>query len=168
MSKYIRTHNGLYIDGRSKVGDITDYTAPVLEILTEEFRAGGMDMPVNVEMGMAGMTASWVTGEDPDVFKLFGVVKNGQQIQVFVRGALKDEHTGDVIDVVDELHGKITKIDRGTYSSGGLNLTTYEMKLTYYRYEQAGETIHEIDPRNLVRVIDGVDQLAAERAALGF
>lgn len=40
--------------------------------------------------------------------------------------------------------------------------------MTYYKLEIDGRVMFEIDPVNCVRVIDGVDQLAAERAALGI
>lgn len=42
------------------------------------------------------------------------------------------------------------------------------MAVTYYKLEIDGRVMYEIDMVNAVRVIDGVDQLAAERSALGL
>ncbi|MFV0576055.1 MAG: phage major tail tube protein [Vibrio sp.] len=168
MSKSIRKYNGVYLDGVSKVSDVTDYTPPVLELLTEEWRAGGMFTPTHMVMGMAALSSSFVAGEDIDFLKRFGVIKNGKHIACFVKGSLEDDLTGTVTAVEDELRGKLTKVDRGTFSPGSVNLTTYEFSVDYYRYAQDGKTIHEIDPPNMVCIIDGVDLLADHRAALGF
>ncbi|NAW56620.1 MULTISPECIES: phage major tail tube protein [unclassified Vibrio] len=167
MSNWARKYFGLYIDGRDKVGDVIDYTAPVLEVQTEDFRAGGMDMATPMDMGMAPMEAGWSMGEDPEVLALFGIKKDGKKIAVFVRSAIEDDETGRVRPVVEELRGKLTKVDPGTKSGGAFNANSYTMKLSYYRYEVNDEIIHEIDPPNLVRVINGVDQLAEYRRALG-
>ena len=42
------------------------------------------------------------------------------------------------------------------------------MALTYYKLEVGGRLIYEIDMVGMVLVIDGVDQLAEERSALGL
>ena len=42
------------------------------------------------------------------------------------------------------------------------------MDVTYYKLEIDGRVMFEIDPINCVRVIDGVDQLADVRNALGL
>ena len=42
------------------------------------------------------------------------------------------------------------------------------LALRYYKLEIDGETIHEIDVENMTRVINGTDQLAARRRALGL
>lgn len=42
------------------------------------------------------------------------------------------------------------------------------MALTYYKLEIDGRVIYEIDALGMKRVINGVDQLAAQRTALGL
>ncbi|AIW21358.1 phage major tail tube protein [Vibrio coralliilyticus] len=166
MSNWVRKKYGLYIAGRDKVGAIVDHTPPVLEVITEDFVSGGMDMPIPMDMGMNPISTSWTMGEDTDTLRLFGLIP-GKKVTVFVRGLLMDDESGDTKEVIEEYRGILTKIDRGTYSPNSSAPYTYEMKLSYYRYEVNGEDIHEIDPKNMIRKIDGVDQLAAARKALG-
>lgn len=40
--------------------------------------------------------------------------------------------------------------------------------VTYYKLEVDGRLVYEIDALGMKRVIDGVDQLASQRAALGL
>jgi len=42
------------------------------------------------------------------------------------------------------------------------------MSVTYYKLEIDGRVMYEIDVVNMVQVINGVDQLAGDRAALGL
>ncbi|WP_183142474.1 phage major tail tube protein, partial [Pseudomonas coronafaciens] len=42
----------LFVDGVSFQGDVPSLTLPKLTIKTEEHRAGGMDAPVELDMGM--------------------------------------------------------------------------------------------------------------------
>jgi len=168
MSNWVRKYQGLYIDAMEKVGSMLEYTAPVMEVQTEEYRAGGMDMAVPMDMGMNSMSASFTIGEDPDVLGLFGIKKDGKKIPLFVRSHLEEDETGETKAVVEELRGIMTKVDKGTQSSGSFQSTTCEMKVTYYKYEVGGKTIHEIDPTNMVRIINGTDQLQDARANLGL
>ncbi|EGH24729.1 major tail tube protein, partial [Pseudomonas amygdali pv. mori str. 301020] len=41
-------------------------------------------------------------------------------------------------------------------------------RFTYYKLEVDGRVVYEIDALGMKRVINGVDQLAAERSALGL
>ena len=42
------------------------------------------------------------------------------------------------------------------------------MSLTYYKMQHGDQVVHEIDAENMVRIINGVDILAAARNALGI
>lgn len=165
MSKFVRKYNGVYIDGMDKVSDVTEYTPPKLTVITEDYRAGGMDMATPMDMGMEPMEATIVMTEDPSVLGLFGL-RGGRHVPIFVQSVLEDDDTGTITGQVEELRGKITSIDEGS-KGAGFQATTLTMKLTYYKRQIDGKTIHEIDPPNMVRVINGVDQLADYRRLLG-
>ncbi len=167
MSNWARKKSGLYADGWDKVGSLIEYTPPILEVETEDFRAGGMDMSVPMDMGMAAMEASFTIGEDKDILSMFGIKKNGKKIPLYIRSHLENDITGEKKSVKEELRGIITKIDQGTKTSGSFTPMTVSIKLSYYKYEMDEQIIHEIDPLNLIRTIDGVDQLADTRASLG-
>ncbi|BGI52444.1 MAG: hypothetical protein HamCj_07970 [Candidatus Hamiltonella defensa (Ceratovacuna japonica)] len=42
----------LYIDGKGYAGVIEEITLPKLTLKSEEFRGGGMDAPIKIDMGM--------------------------------------------------------------------------------------------------------------------
>ncbi len=167
MSNWARKYQGLYADGKEKIASLIEYTPPVPEILTEDFRSGGMDMPVSMDMGMAAMESTFTIGEDPEILTLFGIKEDGKKIPFFIRSHLENDFTGETKNVIEELRGKVTKIDHGTKSGGSFSPTTITIKPMYYKYESDGTTIHEFDPVNMVRIINGVDQLASARASLG-
>jgi P2 family phage contractile tail tube protein len=64
----------LFVDGRGYAGNIEELNLPKLTMKTEEFRAGGMDAPVEVDMGMEKLECDFtLTRFDKDLLKLFGL-----------------------------------------------------------------------------------------------
>ncbi|MCV9986413.1 phage major tail tube protein, partial [Burkholderia pseudomallei] len=57
---------------------------------------------------------------------------------------------------------------RASCKPGGPSESKYNAALSYYEAAIDGAVIHEIDAFNMIRVIDGVDQLAEVRKALGM
>lgn len=45
----------LFVDGRGYAGNVSEYTPPNLAVQTEDHRAGGMDAPIALDMGMEGL-----------------------------------------------------------------------------------------------------------------
>lgn len=157
----------VYVDGRGYAGQVEEYTPPVLGIQTEDFRGGGMDAPEAIDMGMEKLESSFVLiAYDADVLSLFGFVAGGE-IPLTVRGAVQSVD-GTVKPVVHNMRGKIRKLDSGSWKPGDKPSLTVELDLHYYRLQHDGRTIHEIDVRNMLRTINGVDQLAEQRRALGL
>lgn len=163
----IRKNFNLYVDGRGYAGQVEEFTPPALTLQTEEFRAGGMDMPVAVTMGMEMMECSFsLKSYDRDVLSMFGVVE-GSQVPLVVREAL-ESFDGTVTAVVRTMRGKITELDEGTSKPGEIPLLQVTMNLTYYKMQHGDRVVHEIDAENMVRTINGNDALAAIRGALGM
>ena len=44
----IRKNFSAFVDGRGYAGHVDEFNAPKLTLQTEEFRAGGMDVPIDV------------------------------------------------------------------------------------------------------------------------
>lgn len=157
----------LWVDGRGLAGQVENFTPPQLTLLTEDFRAGGMDMPTEIEMGMEKLEASFnLVSYEANVLALFGV-SAGQQVPFVMRGALVS-HDGNVSSLAITMRGKIKGINQGTLTPGQKPSLEFTLALNYYKHEQAGNVIHDIDADNMVRVVNGVDQLAAQRSALGL
>jgi len=62
----------------------------------------------------------------------------------------------------------VSELDPGEWKPGGDAEFKYAVSVSYYKLEVAGVRMFEIDPVNAVRVINGVDQLAAVRRDLGL
>jgi P2 family phage contractile tail tube protein len=154
------------VDGRGYAGDVTEFTTPNLTLSTEEHRAGGMDAPVTLDMGMEAIEASFqLTNYDASLLTQFGL-REGNQVPLVGRGVM-ESYDGTVRPVVVTMRGKITGLDRGSWSPGSVASMTVTMRADYYREEHDGTTIFEIDIVNMIRVINGEDQLASYREALG-
>jgi len=157
----------LIVDGRGYAGKIEEYNPPDLTLSTEDFRGGGMDAPIDIEMGMEKLNCSYVlTSYDADVLALRGV-KTGSGIQLTARGSL-ESLDGTTKPVVHNMTGKLISMARGTWGSGKKPSLTITQSLTYYREVHNQRTIMEIDKINMIRIIDGVDQLAEHRANIGL
>lgn len=66
------------------------------------------------------------------------------------------------------MRGGLKEVDMGDWKPGEKAESKHNMALTYYKLEVDGRLIYEIDMVGMVLVIDGVDQLAEERSALGL
>lgn len=157
----------LFVDGRGYAGQVEEFNPPKLKLKTEDFRAGGMDAPVELTMGLEKLEADFtLISFDSDVLGHFGVAE-GFSVPFTMRGAL-ESLDGTVKAVVITLRGKIKEMDPGTWKSGEKPSLKCSLALNYYKLEHDGATIHEIDVENMVRVINGVDALATTRTALGM
>lgn len=157
----------IWVNGVGKAGNAKDYSPPALSIKTVDFQAGDMDMPVPVDDGMEAMEASFsIFGMDETILPLFGL-RNGQRTAVSVRSTYTDL-SGSAKDMVEELGGMITKIERDTQDSGSQREKAMKvtMKLDFYKTSLSGVIMVEIDAVNGKRSLGGIDMLEGVRAAM--
>lgn len=157
----------IWVDGIGKAGNAKEYTPPVIEVSTVDFKAGDMDMPIPVDDGLKAMEASFALfGVDVPVMQLFGL-RQGKTLSVSARSTFTDR-TGQASELVETLGGMISKIERDAQDSGSQRDKTMKvtMKLDYYKVTQSGTTLVEVDPVNHVRQLGSVDELASIRAML--
>lgn len=157
----------LFVDGVSFQGDVPSLTLPKLTLKMEEHRPGGMDMPVEMDQGMEKQEAAFTTtGVRREALKFFGLADASAFNGTF-RGAFKGLK-GKINPVVVTLRGALKEVDMGDWKSGDKAEIKHSVAVTYYKLEVDGRLVYEIDAVGMKRVIDGVDQLAAQRAALGL
>ncbi|MFR0674648.1 phage major tail tube protein [Enterobacterales bacterium AW_CKDN230030176-1A_HGKHYDSX7] len=157
----------LFVDGTSFQGDVPSLTLPKLTLKTEEHRAGGMDVAVEMDQGMEKMEAGFVTaGVRRESLKFFGLADSTAFNGTF-RGAFKGLK-GKINPVVVTLRGLLKEVDMGDWKAGDKAEIKHNIAVTYYKLEVDGRVIYEIDPLGMTRVIDGVDQLIEQRQALGL
>lgn len=160
-------NQNLFVDGRGYAGQLQEVNPPKLTLVTEEFRGGGMDAAIDLTMGMEKLTGDFtLISYDRDVLALFGVTE-GASVPFTIREAL-ESLDGTVTAVVHNMRGKITELDSGTHKPGEAVPLKVTISLTYYKQTHGGAVVHEIDVENMVRTINGVDALAAQRRALGM
>ena len=165
MSKILKNFN-LFVDGRGYAGRAEEVTPPKLTIKTEEIRNGGMDAPISVDLGMEKLECQFILIEyDPERLKQFGLV-SGYSVQLTLRGALVDETS--TTPMVIGLRGMFTEVDMGKFKAGDKSTLQCTVACRYYSLDIGGNKIIEIDVDNMTRVIDGTDQLAAIREAIGL
>lgn len=158
----------LFVDGRGYAGKVDELSLPSLALKTEEHRAGGMDVPIQVDMGMEAMEMSCTLSDfDPDVFRSFGLL-DSVGLPITVRGATQAQGSATVTPVVVNVRGGWKTIDPGAWSPGNKNPLSLTCAASYFRLTIGGEDLVEIDAINMVRRINGVDQLEGQRTAIGL
>ena len=166
MIPEIMKNFNLFIDGRGFAGKVLEVTPPKLTIKTEEFQAGGMDVPVDIDMGMEKLSCDFTLAEyNSDVLKLWGV-SDGNAVKLTLRGAIQDD-AGQVKPVTITLQGLFKELDLGTWKPGEKTEKKCTASCRYYKLAMDGETIYEIDAVNMVRIVGGQDQMAEIRSAIG-
>jgi uncharacterized protein len=167
MLDNILKNMNLFVDGRGMAGNIEEITLPKLTTKTEEFRNGGMDAPVEIEMGMEKLEMdATLTRFDKEILKMYGLAP-GNMKPLTIRGSLSSED-GNEIPVIINTRGMIKEVDAGSWKAGDKATLKISIALRYYKLIVNGEVIHEIDVPNMIRIIGGVDQLATQRANLGL
>lgn len=165
LPRHLRNFN-VMIDGFGFAGRADEVTLPTLSLATEEHRAGGMDAPVDVDMGMELMELSVVISDyDESVISGFGLL--GPGVPITLRGAIQRQ--GEAAQpVVIKMLGGLKSREVGAFAVGAKQTTTLTYSLRKYSEAINGVEYVNIDIENMVRVINGVDQLASQRAALGL
>jgi len=158
----------LFAVGKGYAGKVDEINLPKLTIKMDEYRAGGMDAPTEIDMGMEKLESDFTLGEfDADVLKLFGIQVGAAQ-SFRVMASIMNPTTGAAVPVVVMLRGRVKESDMGTWKPGEAAKLKITLAVNYYKYTQAGTDLVEIDVEGMKRVINGVDQLAQTRTNLGI
>ena len=132
----------------------------------EEFRGGGMDAPVDIDMGMEKLETSFELFDyDENILSLYGLA-DGAATQVTARGALRRDGEPAVPMVVN-MTGVLKEMDPGDWVAGDQTSMTMSMSLRYLKMTIGSRVAVEIDKVNMIRRINGQDQLETIRTAIG-
>ncbi|MEX3776180.1 phage major tail tube protein [Pseudomonas sp. MYb118] len=167
MIPQVLSNCAAFVDGVSFAGDVPTLTLPKLTQKTDDYQGGGMSAPIEFAMGLEKLEAAFTTnGVRRESLKYFGLADQTAANIVF-RGSFRGLK-GTVVAVIVTMRGGIKEVDMGDWKLGDKAEIKHAVKLTYYKLEIDGRVMYEIDPLNMIQVVDGVDQLAAERSALGL
>lgn len=156
-----------FVDGTNYMGEIPEVTLPKLTRQLEEYRSGGMGLPIKLDLGMEALSAELkAAGYIAELLSGFGAAEVDATMLRFA-GALQSDDTGGVQALEVVMRGRIGEVDMGTAKAGEVTEITYSYELAYYKLVLNGAVLIEIDAANMVETVNGVDRKSAVRAALG-
>ncbi len=98
----------LFVDGRGYAGNVEEIQLPKLTLKTEEFRNGGIDAPIEVDMGMEKLECEFtLTKFDKEVLRFFGLAPGNSKL-LTMRGSVVSD-SGEETPVVVNLQGDATR-----------------------------------------------------------
>ncbi len=167
LPKKLKNYN-LFNEGQNYIGKVAEITLPKLSAKMEEWRGGGMDAPVEIDLGMEKLEMEWtIGGVEKQVLSQFGALRH-DAVGLRFAGALQadDQESIEAYEVV--VRGRHREIDSGNAKAGDDTSTKVTSTLSYYKLTLNGEVLIEIDVIGMRKVIDGKDLLEDTRLALGL
>lgn len=157
----------LFING-VWVAENVAMTLPKLTRLFEEYRGGGMNRPVMIDMGGEALEAEWTCGGFVrEVLRQYGAPTVGGVALRFA-ASLQNDDTGEITAFEVVMRGRHQEIDMGESKPGEDTEMKVKTAISYLKITWNGRTEVEIDVLGMVERIGGVDQMAGHRAALGM
>ena len=167
LPKKLRDFN-LFGDGNSWQGQIAELTLPSLSRVVEDYRGGGMDGAVELDMGQEKIEFEWTAGGlISEIFDAYGASQIDATMLRFA-GAYFSETDATTTAVEIIVRGRHRQIDMGTAKSGENNEIQVTTSCSYYKLIIDGEDVLEIDLPGFVFKVRGEDRLADRRAAIGL
>ena len=158
----------IFNDAQSYMGVAEEIKLPKLSRKLEDFRGGGMDGPVGIDLGQEKLEMEVNCGGFVDqVFKQYGITKAAGTMLRFA-GAYQRDDTGDVKAVEIVTRGRVQEIDPGTAKLGDKTGFNFKLSLTYFKLMIDNEEVLEIDLLAFIFKVDGTDQFEAQRKAIGL
>ena len=149
-------------------GQVAEVNLPKLSRKLEEWRGGGMNAAVDVDLGMEKLEAELTFGGYMyDVLKEFGITKV-DGVQLRFAGAAQADDTGAVDSVEVVMRGRYTEIDPGGHKSGDDTEFKVKASIVYYKLSVNGEVLIDVDVLSMIENVGGVDRLAEQRRAIGW
>lgn len=157
----------LSVEGIGYAGRVDSLDWPTLARKMEEYRAGGMHGPVEIDMGGEKLEMSFEMPEqDAALLSQFGVCSvNGMRFRINASAESDNpDCDSDGIEVIAT--GRMTELELGSYKGGDLQTTKYTIAVASFKYSRNGEPIIDIDYANNIFVVDKVDLLKKRRENL--
>jgi len=157
----------VFADGDNWMGLVGEVQLPKLAKKVEQWRGGGMLSEVDIEMGLEKMEVELkLGGMVVKALRMFGAVGVSGTMLRFV-GAYQEDGIGLVKPAELVMRGMVTEVDPGSAKVGDNTEWPMKATLSYIKWTINGRTEVEIDVLNCVMIIDGIDRMAAIRAAIG-
>ncbi|QEM80207.1 phage major tail tube protein [Halomonas binhaiensis] len=167
LPRILKDYN-LFGDGHNWQGLIPTLTLPELTRRMVEYEGGGMDGPVEIDLGQENIEFEWSPGGLlPEIFGSYGSPIHDTAMLRFV-GSYESDEDGEVVPVEIVVRGRHKTIGMGEASKGDANTQSVTTTCSYYKLTINGQVKIEIDKPGYVFIVDGTDRLAERRQALGL
>ncbi|OAK55043.1 phage tail protein [Variovorax paradoxus] len=158
----------LFNDGNVYLGEVPEATPPKLSRKMEDYRSGGMNGPIGIDLGMEAMEFDWTAaGYMRSLFTQWGTPTH-DGVLLRLTGAIQADDVAGTQAVELVMRGRHKEIDFGNAKAGEKTEIKIKSSLSYYKLVIDGEVIMEIDFVNLIEIVGGVDRMAQIRQALGL
>lgn len=160
----------LFNDGNSYQGLVTSITLPKLTRKLENYRGGGMTGAAAIDFGLAddALQVKWViSGIDEYVLQQWG---SSTDVPLRFCGSLQRDDTGETSSVEVVMRGRHKEFAFSEYKPGesGNTSITVTTQCNYFKLSINEQPLIEVDTLNMVEIVNGVDRLAGQRAAIGL
>lgn len=164
LPKTLRNYTG-FIDGFGYAGKIKEGTPPTVSLQVEEYLAGGMAAPIDIDMGAVEKMECSMTFSEYSNALYAHIGKTDTPLTL--RGAQVGPN-GETESVIYQMRGLLREVEPGSWQRG--NVPDKKLMFTphYLKISIADQPVVEIDAENMIRRIGGIDQMADQRRALGL
>ncbi|MGE5509924.1 MAG: phage major tail tube protein [Bacteroidota bacterium] len=164
----ILRYYAVYLNGVGYMGEASEVKLPDLKMKSEEFRGGGMDMGVYVDLGMDPLQAEFkMFSYDPDVLARFGRYGLAQSTPLTFRAHLMGQG-GQVATLKINMDVRLCEVTRDNWKAGSKTEVNYKCWVDFYEEFHNERRVLLFDPLNFHRTIDGVDMMSSARLSLGL
>lgn len=158
----------LFNEGASYMGVAEEVKLPKLKRKMDDFRGGGMNGPVKVDLGQEGLEMEFTcAGIMDQVLKQYGCTK-AAGIGLRFAGAYQRDDTAVVQAVEIVVRGRHEELDLGDAKAGDKGKLVVKSTLSYYKLSIDNKAVIEIDLLNMIEIVNDVDLLADQRKAIGL
>lgn len=164
----ILKHFNVFADGVTHAGEVEEIDLPKLTRKLEEYRAGGMNGPIEIDLGNDKLEMETTYGGPMrEILKQYGTTTVDGAMVRFA-GAYQREDSGEVEAVEIVVRGRHTELTFGKAKAGSKDPFKVKSSLSYYKLTVNGEVWIELDHVNFIETVFGVDRLAEQRRAIGL
>jgi P2 family phage contractile tail tube protein len=158
----------VYYNGDNWIGLCSEVELPKLTRKTEEYRAGGMPGPVDVDLGLEKIEMTHTYGGFMrEIYRQFGIpLVSGVMLRF--AGAYQRDDTAAVDAVEILVRGRHTEIDPGSAKAGDDTEFKVTTAVAYLLILVNNAPEIEIDLENFREYSGGIDRLAEQRNAMGL
>ena len=160
----------LFNEGNSYLGQTGEVTIPKLVRKLEDWRGGGMNGNVKIDLGLGDDITefNWKLGGIDDlIIEQWGAATVSANMLRFA-GSYQRDDTGETTAVEIVVRGRHEEIDFGNQKAGDDTETSVKTIWSYYKLSIDNVVKVEIDIPNMIEMVNGVDLNAKHRANIGL